>query len=652
VRGLGRWLGVGVGLVLGLACATEPATPSSEPGAGAQTGVVAPALGLAEDQAPASPDATTTLLHPVGFREGHIALAYASASASDGASRAYALIDGEPIALVAGQAPVREPSHARGLLPDKAYFAGTHELLAFGGQLPGSGDSTAPGLGAWLVYAEHSDHAASAYFSYAWTDEGWQPRAAVRERGGARSAGLRVETHTAALVVSEGALLGLRRPTLRSDLWEFGDDDPSLGAALARAGGALAKAPRGFEVLAGPPPTALPSLATGWDARDAISIPDGTLVALAFRHRSSLDGDDGPARIATWAPGARTAQLVELPGLPEASALELDLHLGHWDSSSGQDQSGALVLVGGLRDLPGPIDEPYLAAREHDGTWVEIPLALPGVHERVSAATATPSGELWIVTGARNYASEAPCPCLWRRPAGSEIWEPVTLGPFTGSSGAEFRDDQPRWAHVLPEQRWIEIPAANTPPLYPAARELAWADGAIWVTAELGRAYPSAEPVLGDPRMVLYASVALPAGVAATELPATDQLYDQRVAQRVAQTPAIKPGSDTCQTFNVVLVDDPDGAGRELANDLLEQLPALAAAATVEAEDRWASASMIYVGRELDPITRPSQLVMEASAWSPRSADALADALVGILGRRPALDCRPRAMIRAIESLR
>jgi hypothetical protein len=639
IRSRSRTLACAAGLAL--ACAAEGPAPSSEPSSSpprADEGDVT--LTDPGATAPATPEPSRSL-HPVGLREGHIALAYGSAPESASERRAFALIDGEPITLVAGRAPVRTPAHARGLLPDKAYLAGTHELLAFAGQLgPSRSDAAGdpPFVGAWLVYAEHAEHAPSTYFSYAWTGDGWQPRAAKLERGGSR--GLRIETHMAAVVEREGGLLGLRRPTLRSELWTFGDDDPSLADALERAGRALAKLPRGFEHLGGSAPAPLAKLAPGWDARAAIATADGTLVALAFRHRSSLDGDDGPAQIAIWKPGVSAPELVEIPGLPDASALELDLFV--------DPRADAGVLVGGLRDLPGPIDAPYLAAREADGSWAEIPLALAGVHERVAAATASPAGELWIVTGTHNYARETPCACLWRRPAGSDTWEPVSLEPLADG----FRDDQPRWAHVLPEQRWVEIPAIRTPNLYPAARELAWADGAVWVTAELGRAYPGADPVLGDPRMVLYSSVALPDGATATELPASDQLYDQRVAQRVAQTPDLEPGSDACQTFTVMLVDDPDGANRERASDLLAQLPTLTAAATIEADDRWASGSMIYVGRELDPITGPTQLVMEASAWSPRSADALADALAGPLGRRPTLDCRPRAMVRAIERLR
>ena len=301
---------------------------------------------------------------------------------------------------------------------------------------------------------------------------------------------------------------------------------------------------------------------------------------------------------------------------------------------------------------PGAVDEPYLARREPDGSWVEVPLALPGVHERVASAAATPSGELWIVTGTRNYASEAPCPCLWRRSPDADdpdAWEPVALGSIE-----PFPDDEPRWAHVLTEQSWIEVPAAVAPRLYPAARELVWADDALWVTAELGRAYPgAAEPVFADPRMILYSSVPLPAGAAPTELPATDRLYDERWDRLVRETdPGLVPGSDACQTFTVVLVDDADGAGREVAAGVLEQLPAIRAASTLEAEDRWASASMLYLGRHLDEPEGTVQLVLEANAWSPRSATGLADALALALGRRPSLDCRPRAMVSAVERLR
>src|SRR5690606_33145424 len=135
------------------------------------------------------------------------------------------------------------------------------------------------------------------------------------------------------------------------------------------------------------------------------------------------------------------------------------------------------------------------------------------------------AGELWIVTGARNYASEQPCACLWRKPIDGE-WTAVELEPLS-----LFPDDQQRWAHALAEQTWIEVPPGSPPPLYPAARSVQWAAGALWLTAELGPSYPTArERPLADARTVLFSSV--PVGDP-SELIATDKLHDERVDQQV-----------------------------------------------------------------------------------------------------------------------
>ncbi|HLT39944.1 MAG TPA: hypothetical protein VK034_26870, partial [Enhygromyxa sp.] len=176
-------------------------------------------------------------------------------------------------------------------------------------------------------------------------------------------------------------------------------------------------------------------------------------------------------------------------------------------------------------------------------------------------------------------------------------------------------------------------------------REVAWAGGAIWVTAELGPSYPTArEFVLADPRMVLLSSVPVDAP---RELIATDQLFDERVDRRVADG-NFTPGSDDCRTFHMLVVDDPDGDGRELHDRLLARLDRLADVATLDNEDGWASASMIYIG-ELDG---RAQLIVEASSWNPRSAVALADGFAQVLEQPLALDCRPRKLLRAIERFR
>ncbi len=555
-----------LGLVFALfGCTPAPSQPPAAPES------PAPQL-LAPPKSAASEPAAPRLLHPIAFREGSIELA-------SWADQAFALIDGEPIPLIPGQAPAREPALGRGLAPDKAYFASTHELVAFGGSLAGD---------AQLVYAEHLVGTGSSYVHYAREGEAW-----VRRPLASRGGELRIETHYGAIVATGGALLGLRRHTIRSELWTYGDDgDPRLAAELDKLGRALGKTKRGFVVLGGALER-VPALPQGFDASDAVSTPAGDIVALGYRHRAELDGEDGPARLLSWAPGETDATILELPGLPEPAIHELGL----W-------ASGAQVLVGGLRELPGPDDRPYLALREHDGSWREVELELPAtVHERVFAAASTPEGELWIVTGAYNYASEAPCRCLWRKPIAG-AWEEVAL-----ESVAPVRDAQPRWAHVFGEQTWIEIPPAPARRLVPAARSVLAAGGAIWVGAELGPSYPSVDPILGDPRTVVFASVPVPAPV---ELIATDQLQDERHDRRVATT-TFTPGSDDCRTFTLVVVEDPDGEGRETLARLQASLDALRDAATLEREDGWASASMIYVG-ELDG---RAQLVVEVTASPP-----------------------------------
>ena len=591
----------GAGLAIALTgCAPEVSAPV-EP---APTQSIPHPLPWAVDPAPA-----VALLHPIAFREGRIELATWD-------DQAFALIEGEPIRLVAGQPVQREPALALGLAADKASLESTHELIAFGGSL--DADPTAH-----VVYAEHFERSSSEYFAYARAADRWQALA-LESRG----KDPRIETHFGAIVERDGALLGLRRPVIRSELWDWGDaDDPSMDKQLQKLGRELAKMPRGFVVLAGSLPR-VPTLPRGWDASDAVSLADGTIVALGFRHRTSIDGEHGPARTLSWAPGEIEVEFHELPNLVDPS-----IHaLGIW-------ATGDVVLVGGLRDIPGGDDQPYLATRERDGSWTELALELPiAVHERVASATVTPDGELWIVTGDWNYASEQPCACLWRKPVDG-VWERVELAPFS-----RFRDGEQRWAHLLSEQTWIEVPSGSVPRLYPAARRVLWAGGAIWVSAELGPSYPTArERPLADARTVLFSSVPVETP---HELIATDKLFDERVDRRV-KTANFTPGSDDCRTFHMVVTDDPDGSGQAIYERLLARLEQLEDAATIERDDGWASASTVYVG-ELDGRT---QLIIEANSWNPASAVALADGFAQVLERPLALDCRPRALIRMVAPL-
>jgi hypothetical protein len=537
-------------------------------------------------------------LSPVAFREGRIELA-------SWAGRPFAVIDGEPIPLAAGRVVERDPSLAVGLMPDKIAFASSHELVAFGGT--------------YVVYAEHFERSSSRYFDYVRAHDRWSP-IEQSNRGGDP----RVETHYGAFVETGGALLGLRRHVIQSELWDYGDeDDPSMTARLRKVGRELSQAPRGFVVLAGSPKR-VPALPKGWDASDAVATASGELVALGFRHRTSFDGEHGPARVLSWAAGASEAVVSELPGLRDPSIHEL----GIW-------ATGDAVLVGGLRELPNADDQPYLAVRGRDGSFAEV--ELPAVDERVASATITPNGELWIVTGGWNYARERPCECLWRKPVDG-AWEEVELGLVS-----LFRDDEQRWAHVLTEQSWFEVPPGSPPRLYPAARAVMWAGEAIWVTAELGPSYPTAsERVLADPRTVLFSSMP----VEPRELIATDQLFDERIDRRVAAS-NFTPGANDCRTFHMVVADDPDGAGQEFVEQLLARVEQLRKHATIDNEDGWASANLVYVG-ELDG---RAQLIIEANGWNSKSARALVDGFAQILGRPLALDCRPRKLLRLVERL-
>lgn len=575
-----------LGLAITVAgCAPEIAAPS-EPIVVEESGV------LEEPQTPAP-----KLLTPIAFREGRIELCA-------WANRAYALIEGEPIPLRAGHSVERDPSLAIGLGPDKILFSSTHELVAF--------------AGTHVVYAEHFERSSSAYFGYARAGDRWTP-IAWPSRG---SGDPLIETHYAAIVASDGALLGLRRPTIRSELWDYGDEvDPAMQARLLDLGRELAKVPRGFEVLAGSP-KAIPKLPRGWDAADAVSTDREEIVALGFRHRTSFDDEPGPARILSWAVGESEATIAALPGLDDPGILDLGIWAG-----------GDAVLIGGLHRAA---DQPYLASREHDGSWIELELP-ERMHERVASATHTPTGELWIVIGTHNYARTKPCACLWRKPIDGG-WQLVELEPVE-----LFPDAELRWAHVLAEQTWIEVPPGSPPLRHPAAREVLWADDALWVSAELGPSYPTArEPVFADPRMVLFSSVPV---AAPRELISVDRLFDERTDRRVAAA-NFTPGSDDCRTFFMLVADDPDTDGRDAP--VIARLDSLNKIATIEQDDGWASASMVYLG-ELDG---RAQLIVEANAWNPKSAVALADGFTQALERPLALDCRPRRMLRALKRFR
>lgn len=608
---MGRRLGfAGALTVCLLGCAPGPSAPLEPAGELPQAQVEAPAPAQAQAQA---------LLSPVAFREGPIGLASAG-------GQAFAFLDGEPIPLSPGQAVARDPTLGPGLLPKGALHGGSRELVAFAGTLRGEAPT------AHLVVAEHFERASSDYTVYTRQPDRWVGLD-VPKRGGDLTIkpyySSLIETE-GALLGTEGALLGLRRYTVYSEYWDYGDpDDPDIEEQLRKLDDELAKLPRGFAVLAGSPPT-IPALPPGMDASLAIAIGAGEgreLIALGYRHRLRFDDEPGPARLLTWAAGASEARVSELPGLADPSVHDLRL----W-------AAGDTALVGGLRDILEADDRPYLARREPDGRWAEIPLELPGVDERVASASQTPSGELWVVTGAWNHASAEPCRCLWRKPKDGP-WALVELEPVS-----LFRDAEPRWVHLLGEQSWVEVPGGTPPRLYPAARELVWAEGALWLTAELGQTYPtSSAQLLGDLRSLLYSSVAV---ASAAELIATDQLYDERFDRRATNAQLV-PGSDDCQNFYMLIAEDPEGAGREAHDQLLAELPALAKIATIDNADSWASATMAYVGT-LDG--RP-QLVIEASSWNPKSALALVDGFARVLGRRPTLDCRPRKLVRVIGGL-
>jgi hypothetical protein len=585
---LSWWVAVLVGCTPG---------PSVEPAslAGART------PGDAESLEPIDGAASLGLLTPVAFREGSIELAA-------GVDEGYALLEGEPIPLRVGEALTRDPALARGLLPDKRLFDSRHALVAFAGS---------PATGMVVSLGEHHERAASEYFAYARSSTTeWTP---LELPGDAELPG-----YYRSLVATEDVVLGLRRLVVDGAAWDYEDEgDPAIRQALARQARAWAKAPRGFAVLLGAP-AVVPSLPKGWDAGEAVMTGHGEVLALGHELRRHPTADDGPARLLRWAPGEATPSVAELPGLTDASIHDLGLWVG-----------ADTALVGGIHG-----GRPYLARDEGDG-WIEVPLDLPTApRERVGSATATDTGELWIVIGAHNCAGDRPCACLWRRP-GDGAWELVELEPVT-----LFADAEPRWVHVLPEQRWIEVGAGSPPPRWPAARTLLWAGGGLWLTADAGPSYPTHDgSILADRRTLLYASAAVT--VTPRELIATDRLYDERVDRRVTAA-NFTPGSDDCPTFTMRITDDPEGSGAARYQALLDHLAQLDAVSTLEGDADWASASMVYIG-ELDG---RAQLVVEASSWNPRSAVALADGFAAILGHRVDLDCRPRAMLRPIKAWR
>lgn len=612
---LRRTLALSLPALLGCSSA-EPAQPSSDAGASqpASTPSADHEVELAPKPEPtptpepaktveptAEPSATLEpLVGPrlVALREGSLAL-------HDG----WLLLDGEPVEIDAEGRLVRDPAFARGLEP-LLRDSSDATTLAFVGDPRGS---------AFVTTALDHDRAATEYQVQAHEGDAWKPITP--------SKALTVEFYPAYLRRGE-AILGLRAyaPNPSSEI--ANDEDSGSNPALLAA---LAKAKPGFVQLAGPSQP-LPSLPEGVDLANAATSSDGTLYAITRRPPPrSVDDEDDPEwapQLLVWKPDA--SQPIAL-GLPEAEGEKFTL-----------SSAGDRVLIGGSTAA----DKPYLLVARGE-TIEQVSEGFAGKLTNsgwVRSATRSPTGELWMSVGEWPEADRDLPQSLWHRSPDSTEWTRVALAL---PSAEQVEAGKPRWVFFHYERRWYELARLAVPdevsgqPAEAAATQVAWIGGALWIVADLGDALEGSEAIGSADvrRSGLYTTRVGPSPL--VTLPS----FDAQIVEQLANQPASKdkPGKGKCYRFSIVLAAAP----REGDGLSPEQLAALEAGAMLDDEDDYASLELLYVGE----LAGQRELVISAAAGTPKLAEALHDLVATTLGTKPTLDCRPRAMVRAIREL-
>src|SRR5690606_11541614 len=137
---------------------------------------------------------------------------------------------------------------------------------------------------------------------------------------------------------------------------------------------------------------------------------------------------------------------------------------------------------------------------------------------------------------------------------------------------------QERWGYDLLQQTWIAAPAGTPERLYPAATGVAFVEGELWVTAELGPAFAtSSELYTDDRRTVLFSSRPIDTPVWLTSF---DRMHLERVDRTVRER-SPKLGDSGCQRFTIVVLDQAD-AGSAAVEQLGSKLAAAPELPTID----------------------------------------------------------------------
>ena len=570
---------------------------------------------------PASATTYDSGLKPVALREGSVELIRIDGGPA-------ILLDGEPVPFEVGKMPQRRPGWDRGLETDELWGASESDLSIFAG-------SVAEGT-AHLAIERHFERLGSSVRVFRRDSDTW-----VEIESQSKTKAVRPQV-VALVELPGGAVLGAitHRPNysvLDDDVALF---DPDSDAVAADLGDQLRRTSDELRLLAGELEV-VPQLPRGWALFDAVATPAGTVVALAAP-RLKKGWQSGVVKLLRWPAGAREPETLELPQLRARMGFGTMLYLS---------ASGGQLFVHGYEVSEAADAKPqaYLAQGSADGaSWQRVAAELldsgEGWDERITSVTASTSGELWatILAGWTLEPATAPA-TLWRRPAPTKAeptpaWEPLEL-PAVEVPGAK----QERWIRDGYSQLWIKLAAGADELLHPVAREVLWADGVLWVVADLGVAHPTAEITEQARRSVLFAS---PASGEPTQLPSfVDVASERRAALRLRNIASLRPGGPGCQPVSAVLFEELGDSAEAAIAELSASREQLRGAAGALGQRRFDG---LYVGA----LDGHRAVLVDVWADSEADAQALAKQLQEITGRKPRLDCRSWSLVRMIDPLR